>query len=163
MAEFSLFFLYPRRKNNTVHMKWKGVEKAEPRKSKHPKKAYIIAVIKKGGWMQELKKLRLQKVTINFIHNVTSCLPIFFNSIVFNGSATRSDFHVKQKIEKCTPGGIFMYAMYAIPGQTCQIYSQKLTFYPKSFPKKKQKRIQEPYLHTLDRKSKSNLVPQPQQ
>lgn len=59
MAEFSLFFLYPRRKNNTVHMKWKGVEKAEPRKSKDPKKAYIIAVIKKGGWMQELKKLRL--------------------------------------------------------------------------------------------------------
>lgn len=49
MAEFSLFFLYPRRKNNTVHMKWKGVEKAEPRKSKDPKKAYIIAVIKKGG------------------------------------------------------------------------------------------------------------------
>lgn len=63
----------------------------------------------------------------------------FFNLIVFNGSATRSDFHVKQKIEKCTAGGIFMYAMYAIPGQTCQIYSQKLTFYPKSFPKKTKK------------------------
>lgn len=59
MAEFSLFFLYPRRKNNTVHMNWNVEEKSEPRKSKEPKKAYIIAVIKKGGWMQELKKLRL--------------------------------------------------------------------------------------------------------
>lgn len=59
MAEFSLFFLYPRKKNNTVYKKWKDMGKAEPRKSKEPKKAYIIAVIKKGGWMQELKKLRL--------------------------------------------------------------------------------------------------------